>query len=60
MVQIELPHVNVLSKIDIIEQYGKLGISIIFLQIHVKTMRYNYSATSSVCYLCIIYNHVLL
>ena len=28
MVQIELPHVNVLSKIDIIEQYGKLGIVI--------------------------------
>ena len=25
MIQMELPHVNVLSKIDIIEQYGKLG-----------------------------------
>lgn len=26
MVQVELPHINVLSKIDLIEQYGKLGI----------------------------------
>jgi hypothetical protein len=42
MVQIELPHVNVLSKIDIIEQYGKLGISIVFVQIHTETMRYHY------------------
>jgi GTPase SAR1 family protein len=25
MLQIELPHVNVLSKIDLIQQYGKLG-----------------------------------
>lgn len=25
MVQIELPHVNVLSKIDLMQQYGKLG-----------------------------------
>jgi hypothetical protein len=31
MVQIELPHVNVLSKIDIIEQFGKLGIHTIIL-----------------------------
>ena len=25
MYQIELPHVNVLSKVDLIQQYGKLG-----------------------------------
>lgn len=25
MVQVELPHVNVLSKVDLMEQYGKLG-----------------------------------
>lgn len=25
MVRLELPHINVLSKIDLIEQYGKLG-----------------------------------
>ena len=25
MIQVELPHVNVLSKIDLIENYGKLG-----------------------------------
>lgn len=30
MVQIELPHVNVLSKIDIIEQYGKLDFNLDF------------------------------
>ena len=26
MIHVELPHVNVLSKIDLVEQYGKLGI----------------------------------
>lgn len=26
MIHIELPHVNVLSKIDLVEQYGKLGV----------------------------------
>ena len=31
MVQIELPHVNILSKIDIIEQYGKLGTTILIV-----------------------------
>ena len=25
MIHIELPHVNVLSKVDLIEQFGKLG-----------------------------------
>ena len=25
MIQIELPHVNVLSKVDLIESYGELG-----------------------------------
>ena len=25
MLQIELPHINILSKIDLIESYGKLG-----------------------------------
>lgn len=25
MIQLELPHVNVLSKIDLVESYGKLG-----------------------------------
>ena len=27
MVQLELPHINVLSKVDIMEQYGKLGMT---------------------------------
>ena len=26
MLQLELPHVNVLSKIDLLAQYGELGI----------------------------------
>lgn len=30
MLQVELPHVNVLSKMDLIEQYGKLGEEIFF------------------------------
>lgn len=25
MIHVELPHINVLSKIDLVEQYGKLG-----------------------------------
>lgn len=25
MIHIELPHINVLSKVDLVEQYGKLG-----------------------------------
>ena len=25
MVQVELPHINILSKVDLIEQYGRLG-----------------------------------
>lgn len=25
MLHVELPHVNILSKMDLIEQYGKLG-----------------------------------
>ena len=25
MVQLELPHINILSKVDLMEQYGKLG-----------------------------------
>lgn len=28
MLHVELPHVNVLSKMDLIEQYGKLGKSL--------------------------------
>lgn len=31
MLHLELPHVNVLSKIDLIESYGRLGVLIIFL-----------------------------
>jgi hypothetical protein len=31
MLHLELPHVNVLSKIDLIESYGKLGMVIAFL-----------------------------
>ena len=27
MVQLELPHINILSKVDIMEQYGKLGMT---------------------------------
>lgn len=26
MLHVELPHVNILSKMDLIEQYGKLGL----------------------------------
>lgn len=35
MLHVELPHVNVLSKMDLIEQYGKLGelIRVCFKQI---------------------------
>ena len=33
MVQIELPHVNVLSKVDLMEQYGKLGNLLNFLKV---------------------------
>lgn len=28
MLHLELPHVNVLSKIDLIESYGKLGVDL--------------------------------
>ena len=43
MVQIELPHVNVLSKIDIIEQYGKLGIAFVYKFISsITSARCNY------------------
>jgi hypothetical protein len=28
MLQLALPHINVLSKIDLVESYGELGISI--------------------------------
>ncbi len=31
MLHLELPHINVLSKIDLIESYGKLGMVIAFL-----------------------------
>ena len=31
MVQIGLPHINVLSKVDLMEQYGKLGMFSFFL-----------------------------
>lgn len=31
MLHLELPHINVLSKIDLIENYGKLGMVIAFL-----------------------------
>lgn len=31
MLHLELPHVNVLSKIDLIESYGKLGMVMIFI-----------------------------
>mgnify|MGYP000919671702 CR=1 FL=1 len=31
MLHLELPHINVLSKIDLIENYGKLGVVIAFL-----------------------------
>ena len=29
MVQLELSHINVLSKVDLMEQYGKLGINVL-------------------------------
>ena len=31
MLHLELPHINVLSKIDLIESYGKLGVALFFL-----------------------------
>lgn len=31
MLQLELPHINVLSKIDLISQYGDLGTAISYL-----------------------------
>jgi hypothetical protein len=31
MLHLELPHINVLSKIDLIESYGKLGVPLFFL-----------------------------
>jgi hypothetical protein len=31
MLHLELPHINVLSKIDLIESYGKLGVALLFL-----------------------------
>jgi hypothetical protein len=31
MLHLELPHVNVLSKVDLLAQYGDLGISLPFL-----------------------------
>jgi hypothetical protein len=31
MLHLELPHINVLSKIDLIESYGKLGVGLFFL-----------------------------
>lgn len=31
MLHLELPHINVLSKIDLVESYGKLGMSILWL-----------------------------
>lgn len=30
MLHLELPHINVLSKIDLIESYGKLGVVITY------------------------------
>ena len=30
MLQLELPHINVLSKIDLISQYGELGMYVNF------------------------------
>lgn len=31
MIQLELPHVNVFSKVDLIEKYGKLGMNKAYL-----------------------------
>jgi hypothetical protein len=33
MVRLELPHINVLSKIDLMQQYGKLG-TLHFVALH--------------------------
>ena len=30
MLQIEMPHINILSKVDLMEQYGKLDFNIDF------------------------------
>lgn len=38
MLHLELPHINVLSKIDLIESYGKLGICFFFCVISVEYM----------------------
>ncbi|KAL0488406.1 GPN-loop GTPase [Acrasis kona] len=39
MIRLELPHVNILSKIDLVEQYGKLGFDISYYT-DVQDLRY--------------------
>lgn len=45
MLHLELPHINVLSKIDLVESYGRLGMSILWL------VRCNVISSSVVCLL---------
>lgn len=33
MLQLELPHINVLSKVDLLSQYGDLGMHILLLKL---------------------------
>ena len=40
MLHVELPHVNVLSKMDLIEQYGKLGEIQVILPTHNSNTAY--------------------
>lgn len=41
MLQLELPHVNVLSKVDLIEKYGKLGMKRVDRDLNVQNSRAN-------------------
>ena len=39
MLHLELPHINVLSKIDLIESYGKLGVAVYLASIDTKLQK---------------------
>lgn len=39
MLHLELPHINVLSKIDLIESYGKLGVPLYLASVDTKLQK---------------------
>ena len=48
MIHIELPHVNVLSKIDLVEQYGKLGSKFLpFMSLWLYSLQYAITSQSA-------------